>query len=843
MGLTTIQAHIATALLRTICCIALLMAPPVTMAASGEAWVKSGWKQLRAGETAAALQSWQDGVNQQPDRRLFAVLGSYVPLDSALRQARRVGEAGQAFIVRHQHRGRTLYFVLSALPTSADIHQRQRELAPLIQRAGLHGLLFANEAGRFKTAASDTPVADTMAADQGNNAMPPDVVVPEADPVYVPPVEPSPVADAPPATTWREADYADGDYAWLVDDHYFHYSPEAMHRATREVQMQDIDVQMDKRDARILFLKDPNDKSSFPAQFSIDGEPQLTGRIKSYGSSTRSLHKKALILKVLNGKWHGYHKISLRSMGSDGAMMREWITWELMRDMGMTVPDTHYVRLSINGEFIGVYFYIEWLGKHFLERRGYGKQAEFYQPNDAMYCGDFKHASDVDECWFKFTQDQEDKSSLKTLIKAVSDTPVEQFDQFLAKYFDDDSLINWLVANTLVSQGDTYNKNYFLVKSGTTGKWRIIPWDYDLTFGQTYDPFVKYPATIFNDRFQYYYTPDLGVFNPLKAKVFLNKRLKAKFDAKIAHLIGKQRHDDAWRQPRARTFGWFSPAVMQARVRHLAHRLTPFQQSQKYGSRSEQSFIAQYQALAYYGIARPYFLDTKFFGRLPWSYRDMPQMQEYLDYVQGKDQFTGHGSKITIEPVIDPRVQRMQDALKGKQQPLTAPEAEAKLLSEAFSGHVAAASPTRSMVIRDPGWGYLIALLNFKSEYTLADFQAEAEPFMAPMFLMEDVDPRQCIQRSWILFSRIPSANIVTDVTFDYFDENGMANELGLIKDEHQINLWAYSDNAWTPLVTEVNTRANTLTARNLNLTAGHIYRFVACSTAETQGWRAPLRR
>ena len=621
------------------------------------------------------------------------------------------------------------------------------------------------------------------------------------------------------------------------EESHFAYSQEALANAQKKVVVEDINVSLNHTDAVVLFMKDPNDTSSFAARFEIGGQ-KLRGRIKSFGSSTRALRKKSIILKFKGEKWQGYKKISMRSLASDGSLMREWVAWKLMRDMGMMVPDTHYVRLNINGEFIGYFLYIEWTGKRFMEKRGYNSASELYQPDDSYYCGDFRNKSDIEHCWMKLSPGNSDYSSLKALAKKIRETPVDQFDQFIAENFEDDSLINWIAANTLVSQGDTYNKNYFLIKSGKTGKWKVIPWDYDLTFGQTFDLFVKFPETIFNERFQYYYTPDLGVFNPLKAKALMNKTLKAKFYTRLKHLIGKEKNGPE------KTFGWFSPTVMNARVQNLARTLESGQARQKYGKRSPQSFIEQYDAVAHYGIARPFYLESNLFGSFEWKYENTLQMKEYVAYTKGKDIYPEDVARLeAIDPSLHAEAQRIVEPVGEPKKGLDEHEFMAKLLEKPFTGRAATAYPRHSLIVYDPGFGYFLTRLDFKSKFAIADFQAEAEGFKPPMYTFEGANPEQCIQRSWMLFTRVPSLNVKADVSLEYFDENSQKNELGGVKNEHKVNLWVHTGKNWKPLRTEVNMKANTLTVRDFQLDAGRIYRFIACSSPESRLWSVPLSK
>jgi len=89
----------------------------------------------------------------------------------------------------------------------------------------------------------------------------------------------------------------------------------------------------------------------------------------------------------------------------------------------------------------------------------------------------------------------------------------------------------------------------------------------------------------------------------------------------------------------------------------------------------------------------------------------------------------------------------------------------------------------------------------------------------------------------------VPSMNVKADVTFEYFDENTMRNELGGVQDEHKVNLWVNVGKQWKPLKTAVNARANTLTLHDFQLQAGRVYRFVACSTPEAGLWTVPLKK
>jgi len=114
-------------------------------------WVLGGWQQLKEDHVDHALLVWQKGMNHQPEHRLFAVLGAYVPLSNAIQKVQQVGPGYKTLVIRTSLSGKKMFFVLSALDVSPDKKLRQKQLASLIQKASLKSLLLANEAGRFKT--------------------------------------------------------------------------------------------------------------------------------------------------------------------------------------------------------------------------------------------------------------------------------------------------------------------------------------------------------------------------------------------------------------------------------------------------------------------------------------------------------------------------------------------------------------------------------------------------------------------------------------------------------------------------------------------------------------------
>jgi len=566
----------------------------------------------------------------------------------------------------------------------------------------------------------------------------------------------------------------------------FNFSYAALEQALYRIPIEDIHVRIGKDDLKALFRKDTYDKSSFEIRLRT-GRRHLQGRIKVLGSSTRIFKKKSLLIKLdkESTRWYGRRKIALRSMASDKALMREWMAWKLLAAMGAKVPEVHFARVSFNhGEKTGLYLSIEWMGRQFLSANNLDVNGGFYQPNDASHCGDLNSSENMDLCFDKLVPQDDDFSMLSVMAKAVSSASDDEMDKVLAQYFDDESVLNWIVANALVTNGDTYNKNYWLHYSPTRKKWTVIPWDYNLTFGRVYDPFAnrlnEKPFRIFNDNFQYFFPPDVGASNPLKDKTVRNPKLRARLETKLKHLLGLEPNGPE------ETFGWFSPTVMQARIGNLAAVVGKEVYKDTFLDFGEEEFTKTYESLMHYVTAHDYYLGAKLQGPYIWQ----------------------------PSAAFDPNLPPVAEALPKE-----------------LYGHGYIDVNGQSLHMTDQGWGYFVARLDFDSPLKKkAEFKVNVEGGMTPKYLPIGQSPRRCVQRSWILSTQTSDFTADGTLMVEYIQENSVRTEVPETLHEELLELWMLDGHHWKPLKTEVNEYANTLSAKGIHLESGHILRFVACS-------------
>jgi hypothetical protein len=588
---------------------------------------------------------------------------------------------------------------------------------------------------------------------------------------------------------------------------------------TAPIDVQTLHLAMDPTDAEVLFRKEPHDDSEFSVAV-MEGGQRMPGTIEVKGSFTRNFIKKSILIKLEKGQlWHGYRKISLNGMSTDPTNMREWQAWNLVDHLGMAHPAVKYTRLYINDRYIGLFLFIEWIEPSLFARYGVGDDGEFYHPVDNKFCGDFlpKNNTRLPDCWYKLAPHDNDYSKLRELVEAIDAAPMEQFDQFMDKHFDVDSVINWILVNTLVSSTDTYNKNFFLYYSKQKQKWLVVPWDYDLTFGRGADYALPFPKSILNDNFHYYYSAESGNPNPLIEKTLSNPSLFKRFRAHLRHTFGLRREAGV---PDA-AFGWFAPAVFRAQLAQLVTVVAPEIEQDYYKPVKPEEFWRHVDTFEFYNLMRYHFL--KYQVLMP-SVFNTPRWMPFHSYPE-----------FAADEIVEPAFTSPYPVIAAD--PPNRPEPIIRTYQPLVLAASANLQPDQNRaVLVDEQLARPLGVLNIVSLDRPARVRLEVEMERQPVALPPGIsDPEKCIQRNWYLDLKTHDAHLELSVVLDYLQEHTYHHERGaLINDdnEHQLQLWAHQDDTWTPVIAVKNTLANALASKTLRIAPGQVIHFAACLPA-----------
>ncbi|OXS72482.1 hypothetical protein B1B04_15960 [Lysinibacillus sp. KCTC 33748] len=178
---------------------------------------------------------------------------------------------------------------------------------------------------------------------------------------------------------------------------------------------------------------------------------------------------------------YGLKKINLNNNYSDSTLMREYISYELMEQMGLPTPAHSYMNVTVNGEERGLFLGVEAVDETFLANN-YGSNDGFlFKPDgtgsDLKYISD--NIADYTGIGLKTNEGNIDQSKFIEMIEAINNG------DNIEKYIDVDEMLRYFAVNTALVNLDSYQgnmkHNYYLYEND--GVFSIIPWDYNMSFG------------------------------------------------------------------------------------------------------------------------------------------------------------------------------------------------------------------------------------------------------------------------------------------------------------------------------------------------------------------------
>lgn len=193
----------------------------------------------------------------------------------------------------------------------------------------------------------------------------------------------------------------------------------------------------------------------------------------------------------------------------DSTYISEKFSYDLFNAFDVFAPRiTHakmYLKLGNTTHFLGIYNIIESIDQSFLTKRFPNQdQGNLYK----VLWQQFGPASlelgydpraigikDEDNHYFptydlKTNKKAFDTSDIVTFIQMINTLEGNYFKTYIEANFDVDRLLRLLAVGVMLGNPDDYRamgNNYYLYKNDVTGKWTMIPYDYDHGLGQGWD--------------------------------------------------------------------------------------------------------------------------------------------------------------------------------------------------------------------------------------------------------------------------------------------------------------------------------------------------------------------
>ncbi|TDF97674.1 CotH kinase family protein [Paenibacillus piri] len=249
-----------------------------------------------------------------------------------------------------------------------------------------------------------------------------------------------------------------------------------------------------------------------PAKFTVNQKSYRIG-IQYRGYHIRKMRKKSFQLLFRSpSMFSGVRELHLNAEYRDPSMIRSKLSFDFFKEIGNLAPSADPVFLKLNGSNAGLYWQLESVDDLFLKKRGLADGTIFYASNDdanfSLIAPDKKAKSSLESGYTLKIGNKEDIGLIRELVYKINTLHPSDFKAEIAKWIDLPMYFLWLAGVVCTQNYDGFIQNYALYRSGQSGLFEVIPWDYDATWGRD----------IHGEIMEYDYVPIQG-FNTLTSRL------------------------------------------------------------------------------------------------------------------------------------------------------------------------------------------------------------------------------------------------------------------------------------------------------------------------------------
>lgn len=108
--------------------------------------------------------------------------------------------------------------------------------------------------------------------------------------------------------------------------------------------------------------------------------------------------------------YHGLDKLCLNNLIQDNTYMKDYLTYQMMSEFGVSSPLCSYAYITVNGEDWGLYLAVEAVEESFLQRNYGSNYGDLYKPDSMSFGGGRGNGKDFDMSDFMDKQENSDVS-------------------------------------------------------------------------------------------------------------------------------------------------------------------------------------------------------------------------------------------------------------------------------------------------------------------------------------------------------------------------------------------------------------------------------------------------
>jgi spore coat protein CotH len=244
--------------------------------------------------------------------------------------------------------------------------------------------------------------------------------------------------------------------------------------------------------------------TNYDATLTIDGETVANSSIRSRGSGTRNGIKPGLRVdfdrKVKSQRFRGFKSLVLDNMYNDASLLREQLAFAVFREAGILVPREVFARLTVNGQYWGLYAIVEPIDAIFISTHVDAGQGNLFEynvpspPSPDVVAWDFTLSRGTTIADYvpepfepKTNEDDLDGTALLELIRTVTEAPEATFATEISRFVDPRVVLTYYAVEVATAEVDGLTSffgvnNFYLYQLQGSERFLFIPWDHDFNF-------------------------------------------------------------------------------------------------------------------------------------------------------------------------------------------------------------------------------------------------------------------------------------------------------------------------------------------------------------------------
>lgn len=228
-------------------------------------------------------------------------------------------------------------------------------------------------------------------------------------------------------------------------------------------------------------------------------------QVRFRGNTMCVVDKRNFKVRFEQGRqFRGLDKLNFNSMWTDKALLREHLSWEFIRELGLPYSSTEYVRVHVSGQYYGLYLCLEHPDERFLERNELNSNGNLFKAKQPVRPEASPVGVDLPlgtenwgDLWEQETNEGNDFGDLAEFVGSMhldGRAPNQPSVEFWAANSFEDMIVDYQVGQVVLNNIDSFAKNHFLFHDTAAKRWGFMTWDLDLTFGKFFAPCAVSPA-------------------------------------------------------------------------------------------------------------------------------------------------------------------------------------------------------------------------------------------------------------------------------------------------------------------------------------------------------------